>query len=69
MSQVRDEILGHLHLARAKAKELEEEGGEKSRELSLTVTKVEEAVLWRERDLQIKNTDDKGAISEPIPSN
>ena len=27
-----------------------------SRELSMTVTKLDEAILWRQRDMQLKNT-------------
>lgn len=45
-----DDILGFLREARAAA--LEDTA--KSRELSLVLTKIDEAILWRERDLHLK---------------
>ena len=46
-----DAILGLLREARAIALE----NSAKSRELSLVVTKIDEAILWRQFDLQIKS--------------
>ena len=48
-----DEILGHLRQARAAITE-EQDAGKGSRELSLIMTKCEEAILWRQHDLQLK---------------
>lgn len=45
-----DEILGKLQEARSAALS----DAAKSRELSLVVTKIDEAILWRQFDLQIK---------------
>lgn len=45
-----DEILGFLREARASA--LTDPA--KSRELSLVITKIDEAILWRQFDLQMK---------------
>lgn len=47
-----DEVLGKLREARAL---LIEEGSVKSsRELSITLTEVDTAILWRQSDLQLK---------------
>lgn len=45
-----DEVIEYLKQARDRAL------GEvmKSRELSLVVTKIDEAILWRQRDLELK---------------
>jgi hypothetical protein len=51
-----DTILGRLREARAAA--LEDLA--KSRELSLVVTKIDEAILWRQFDLQIKRPPEHG---------
>lgn len=48
-----DEALGHLREARALLIE-ENEGEGRSRELSVTITNVDNAILWRQYDLQIK---------------
>lgn len=48
-----DEILGHLLEARAKLVD-EREQGNNSRELSIVLTEVETAILWRQYDLQLK---------------
>lgn len=48
-----DEILGHLREARAKLID-EREAGKNSRELSIVLTEVETAILWRQYDLQLK---------------
>lgn len=45
-----DSILAHLQEARAEALT----DAAKSRELSLVVTKIDEAVLWRQEDLRLK---------------
>jgi hypothetical protein len=45
-----DEILGHL----MDAKQTVQAEPAKSRELSLVLTKIEEAILWRDRDLWLK---------------
>lgn len=47
-----DSILAFLHEARGTAL-----GSDmaKSRELSLVVTKIDEAILWRQYDLQLKS--------------
>lgn len=45
--------LGHLREARALLIE-ESEGPARSRELSVAITNVDTAILWRQHDLQIK---------------
>lgn len=45
-------ILGFLRQARAEA--LIEGDRKRSRENSLVVTKIDEAILWQERDMQLK---------------
>lgn len=47
---MRDSILAHLQEARSEA--LIDPA--KGRELSLVVTKIEEAILWRQEDLRLK---------------
>lgn len=44
-----DDLLGLLREARARALDQA-----KSRELSLVVTKIDEAIQWRESDLKLK---------------
>ena len=57
-----DEILGHLRMALAACKlELV-----KSRELSLVTTKIEEAILWRQLDLQQKSSVDVYSIIQNL---
>lgn len=55
----REPILSYLRLARAAT--LQDPA--KSRELSLVLTKIDEAVLWRQQDLQLKtpSADEGGA--------
>lgn len=48
-----DTVLGHLREARAAALD-EQDGGGRSRELALVITKIDEAILWRQHDIQIK---------------
>jgi len=45
-----DKTLGYLQEARASALD----DSAKSRELSLVITKIDEAILWRQHDLFIK---------------
>lgn len=45
-----DDILAFLQQARAEA--LQDRA--KSRELSLVITKIDEAILWRQADLRLK---------------
>ena len=46
-------ILAHLRIARALAKD-EISAGNGSRELSLVVTKIDEAILWQCEDQRLK---------------
>lgn len=55
-----DEILGYLREARAAALS----DPMKSRELSLVVTKIDEAILWRQFDLQFKTPADDAVERE-----
>lgn len=48
-----DKILGHLREARAEAIQ-QNEGALKGRELSVVITNIDNAILWRQFDLQIK---------------
>ena len=48
-----DAVLGYLREARA-ALLVEREEGQNSRELSITLTEIDTAILWRQHDLQIK---------------
>lgn len=48
-----DNALGFLREARAALLEERDNGG-KSRELSVTLTEIDTAILWRQRDLQLK---------------
>lgn len=48
-----DEILGKLREARALLLD-ERDKGKNSRELSVTLTEIDTAILWRQSDLQIK---------------
>lgn len=48
-----DIVLGLLREARASLIEEREAGGN-SRELSITLTEIDTAILWRQWDLQIK---------------
>jgi hypothetical protein len=47
------EILGKLREARAIANDMHMNGSG-SLELSLVTTKIDEAIMWRERDIQVK---------------
>ena len=48
-----DEILALLRLARSEII-VEQEEGRNSRELAITLTHIDTAILWRQHDLQIK---------------
>jgi len=48
-----DEVLGKLREARALLLD-ERDAGKNSRELSVTLTEIDTAILWRQWDLQIK---------------
>jgi hypothetical protein len=48
-----DDVLGHLREARAILND-ETKSGKGSRESSLVITKIDEALMWRERDLSQK---------------
>ncbi len=48
-----DEVLGKLREARALLIE-ERESGKNSRELSVVLTEIDTAILWRQWDLQMK---------------
>ena len=48
-----DAVLGHLREARAGLLE-ERENGKGSRELSVTLTEIDTAILWRQQDLTLK---------------
>lgn len=48
-----DEVLGKLREARALLLE-ERDCGKNSRELSVTLTEIDTAILWRQWDLQLK---------------
>jgi len=48
-----DDVLGHLSLARALLNdELKE--GKGSRETALVITKIDEALLWRQENLRLR---------------
>lgn len=49
-----DNVLGFLREARA-ALLVERENGLDSRELSVTLTNIDTAILWRQQDLKIKS--------------
>ena len=48
-----DQVLGHLREARAALLE-ERENGKGSRELSVALTEIDTAILWRQQDLTLK---------------
>jgi len=48
-----DAVLGHLREARAGLLE-ERENGKGSRELSVALTEIDTAILWRQQDLTLK---------------
>lgn len=48
-----DAVLGHLREARAGLLE-ERESGRGSRELSVALTEIDTAILWRQQDLTLK---------------
>lgn len=48
-----DNVLGHLRQARALLLE-ERDEGKNSRELSVSLTNVDTAILWRREDLRLK---------------
>jgi hypothetical protein len=49
-----DNLLGFLQEARAAALVENEGKATRSRELSLVLTKIDEAILWRQEDLRLK---------------
>lgn len=49
-----DDVLGHLREARALLEIERDECGKPSRELSVALTEIDTAILWRHRDLQLK---------------
>jgi hypothetical protein len=49
-----DGLLGFLQEARAAALTENEDKARRSRELSLVLTKIDEAILWRQEDLRLK---------------
>lgn len=60
--QMNDEILGKIREAFALCHD-EVENKRGSREIALTITKLEEAVFWRERDLQLKHATNEKSSS------
>ncbi len=48
-----DDVLGHLREARAALLD-ERDAGNGSRELSITLTEIDTAILWRQQDIQMK---------------
>lgn len=48
-----DEVLGKLREAKALLDD-ERKAGKNSRELSVTITEIDSAILWRQYDLQLK---------------
>jgi len=56
-----DPVLESLHLAIGTCRNLSTT--EPSRELSLVITKIDEAILWRQRDKQVKNADNLKEIT------
>ena len=57
-----DEVLGKLREARALLLE-ERDAGKNSRELSVTLTEIDTAILWRQEDLRLK----RPAMNECAP--
>ena len=57
-----DEVLGKLREARAILLE-ERDAGKNSRELSVALTEIDTAILWRQEDLRLK----RPAINECAP--
>ena len=60
-----DNVLGHLREARALLID-ERNVGKNSRELSVALTEIDTAILWRQKDLQMKknivNEDDSEVV-------
>ena len=52
-SNMNDEALGKLREARASLME-ERDAGKGSRELSVALTEIDSAILWRQEDLRLK---------------
>lgn len=50
---MKDDVLGHLREAKAILND-EVREGKGTREVSLVITKIDEALLWREKDLSMK---------------
>lgn len=57
-----DDVLGYLRQARALLLE-ERDAGKNSRELSVALTEIDTAILWRQYDLRLKQP----AINEKNP--
>lgn len=55
-----DEILGLIRDVKARCKDLKP-----NRELAIVITKLDEAELWRQRDLQINTPPENGASTKP----
>ena len=51
--KMNDEVLGKLREARALLLE-EKDSGQSSRELSVALTEIDTAILWRQQDLHLK---------------
>lgn len=49
-----DQVMGWLREARAALLE-ERDDGKNSRELSVTLTEIDTAILWRQEDLRLKS--------------
>lgn len=59
-----DQALGFMREARAALLEERDNGGN-SRELSVALTEIDTAILWRQHDLQMKRPpDDRVGVSE-----
>lgn len=52
-NEMEDKALGYLRMARAELLE-ERDDGKGSRELSVTLTEIDTAILWRQQDLSLK---------------
>lgn len=55
-----DNVLGFLREARAALLE-ERDNGKNSRELSVTLTEIDTAILWRQEDLRLKQPIENGS--------
>jgi predicted secreted protein len=64
MNGTMDEVLGKLREARALCKDEMDNGG-RSRELSLVITKIDEALLWKIEDRRLKRPPVNECAPEP----